>query len=87
MRKLQVEPEAWEHFRHWLRNDRRMLDRIMRLVEECQRDPFGGIGKPEPLKGGKQGFWSRRIDQEHRLVYKVTDELVIVHSALGHYDN
>lgn len=87
MRKLQIEPSAWDHLRDWLRNDRRMLERTMRLVEECQRDPFDGIGKPEPLKGNRQGFWSRRIDQEHRLVYEVTEELVIIHSAQGHYDD
>lgn len=87
MRKLQIEPEAWEHLRHWLLNDRKMLDRVMRLIEECQRDPFGGIGKPEPLKGDLKGFWSRRIDDEHRLVYKVTAEFVIVYAALGHYED
>lgn len=64
-----------------------MLDRIMKLIEECQRDPFSGIGKPEPLKGNKRNYWSRRIDQEHRLVYKVTDEFVIVHAAMGHYED
>lgn len=64
-----------------------MLDRVIRLIEECQRDPFGGIGKPKLLEGDKSGLWSRRIDHEHRLVYKVTDEFVIVHAALGHYDD
>jgi toxin YoeB len=64
-----------------------MLDRIMKLIEECQRDPFSGIGRPEPLKGNKSGYWSRRIDQEHRLIYKVTDEFVIVHAAMGHYED
>lgn len=86
MRNLQFEPEAWSQFQRWVLEDRKMLQRIMRLIEESQRTPFDGIGKPEPLKGDRKGFWSRRIDERHRLVYRVTDELLIVHSLYGHYE-
>lgn len=70
---------------HWSETDRRMTKRINRLIEECKRDPFAGIGKPEPLKGDLSGYWSRRIDDEHRLVYRARgDELVVV-QARYHY--
>jgi toxin YoeB len=86
MRTATFEPEAFAQMRDWLKNDRKLLDRIFRLIEECQDSPFTGIGKPEPLKGNLKGFWSRRIDDEHRLVYKVTDDAIIIHSMHGHYE-
>ena len=64
----------------------KMAKRLFRLIEETQRDPFGGIGKPEPLKNELSGWWSRRIDGEHRLVYKVEGEVLIIAQARGHYD-
>ncbi|GAA4660979.1 Txe/YoeB family addiction module toxin [Streptomyces chumphonensis] len=71
--------QGWDDYTHWAESDRRMVRRINRLIEECKRDPFTGIGKPEPLKGDLSGYWSRRIDEEHRLVYRVKgDELLIV---------
>jgi toxin YoeB len=57
------------------------------MFEECAKTPFDGIGKPEPLKGNRQGFWSRQIDEEHRFVYTITDSEIIVVSLRGHYDD
>ncbi|MFZ3497938.1 Txe/YoeB family addiction module toxin [Streptomyces sp. 5.8] len=68
MRSVHIDPAAWDDFLFWLASDRKMARRITRLIGEIQRDPFGGIGKPEPLKGELSGYWSRRIDDEHRLV-------------------
>jgi toxin YoeB len=62
---------AWRHYRHWIDTDAKLLARINTLIDECLRDPFRGSGKPEPLRGELQGFWSRRISDEHRLIYRV----------------
>lgn len=70
---------------HWVRTDRKTALKILDLVEAVSRDPFGGIGKPEPLKSLGTGVWSRRITQEHRLVYKVTDDRVTFVQARYHY--
>ncbi len=64
-----------------------MLQRISRLIQECQRMPFEGIGKPEALRGNLSGYWSRRIDEKHRFVYQATDDELIVYSLKGHYDD
>lgn len=78
-------PEAWQDYRHWQSTDRTTVKRINRLIEDVCRDPFDGIGKPEPLKYGLSGAWSRRITDEHRLVYReVADDLQIV-QARYHY--
>lgn len=63
---------GWQHFQHWAETDRAMMGRVLALIEHCRRSPFQGIGKPEPLKNELRGWWSRRIDGEHRLVYRVT---------------
>jgi toxin YoeB len=86
MRKIQFESKAFEDIQFWLANDRRLLQKIMKLIQETQRTPFEGLGKPEALRGNLSGYWSRRIDQEHRMVYEVTDDLLIVHSLHGHYE-
>ena len=65
-------PTAWEDYRHWQAHDAKMLEKLNALIEECRRNPFKGTGKPEPLGGNLSGWWSRRINQEHRLVYRVT---------------
>ena len=70
---------------HWVRTDRRTALKILDLVEAVSRDPFGGLGKPEPLKSLGSGVWSRRITQEHRLVYKVADDRVTFVQARYHY--
>jgi toxin YoeB len=85
MRKIQLESKAFEDIQFWLANDRRLLQKIMKLMQEAQRTPFEGLGKPEALKGDMSGYWSRRIDQKHRMVYEATDDLLIVHSLHGHY--
>ena len=63
---------AWNQYLHWQGDDRRGLERVNALIKECQRDPFRGTGKPEPLGGNLTGWWSRRINREHRLVYRVS---------------
>jgi toxin YoeB len=83
--RLVFTPHGWEDYLHWQTADRAMLKRINRLIEDVIRDPFAGIGKPEPLKHALAGAWSRRIDEVHRLVYLVdTDDIVIV-QARYHY--
>ena len=64
--------EAWDHYLHWQATDKAMLRKLNRLIGECLRHSFEGTGKPGPLKGDLSGFWSRRIDREHRLVYRAT---------------
>ena len=76
MRSIHFDPDAWEDFLCWLGAARKMSKKITRLIDEIQRDPFTGIGKPEPLKGDLSGYWSRRIDDEHRLVYRADDKEV-----------
>ncbi len=79
MTKVAFHPEAWEEYLYWQREDRQILRRINQLVADTCRNGNEGIGKPEPLRGDLSGFWSRRINQEHRLVYTITaDEMVIV---------
>ncbi len=70
--KLVFFPTAWEDYRHWQEHDPKLLARLNSLLDECVRQPFKGLGKPEPLSGNLSGWWSRRISSEHRLVYRVT---------------
>jgi toxin YoeB len=76
---------GWSDYTHWAETGRKMLLRINRLVNEIIREPFVGIGKPEPLRGDKSGYWSRRIDDEHRLVYSVSEQTVTIVAARYHY--
>ena len=77
--KLVFADEAWEDYLYWQKQDRKMLERINKLIRDIQREPFVGVGKPEPLKHALSGFWSRRITDEHRIVYRIEgDELQIV---------
>ena len=69
--KLVFSDEAWEDYQYWVNSDPKTLLRLNDLIEECRRTPFKGIGKPEPLKGDLKGWWSRRVTQDHRLVYRV----------------
>lgn len=85
MRSIEFDPEAWDDFSYWLGADRKMARRFVRLIGEVQRSPFEGIGKPEPLKGDLSGYWSRRIDDEHRLVYRVDDKVVMILKARYQY--
>ncbi|WP_301075061.1 Txe/YoeB family addiction module toxin [Sphingomonas sp.] len=70
--RLMFSDRAWNQYLHWQGDDRRGLERVNALIKECQRDPFRGTGKPEPLAGNLTGWWSRRINREHRLVYRVS---------------
>jgi toxin YoeB len=70
--KIQFSQDAWEDLQHWIETDDKLLRKILFLLKECQRAPFSGTGKPEPLRNELKGWWSRRISQEHRLVYRVT---------------
>lgn len=77
---------SWEDYTSWLTEDKNMLKKINELIKEIQRTPFEGKGKPEPLKYDLAGYWSRRIDREHRLVYQDVDEKIIIYSCRYHYD-
>ena len=83
--KLVFEPEAWEHMLYWQATDRAYVKKINALIKECQRHPFDGTGKPEPLRGDLSGWWSRRIDREHRLVYRVVGDSHEILSCCYHY--
>jgi toxin YoeB len=83
--KLIFAEEAWEDYLYWQKQDRKMVDRINKLIKEIQRDPFEGIGKPEPLKHALAGFWSRRITDEHRAVYKVEGDALLIAQLRFHY--
>jgi toxin YoeB len=77
--------EGWEDLTKWFKIDRKMYKRIFQLIDDIERDPFDGIGKPEPLKENLSGYWSRRINEEHRLVYKVNDDEIIIVQCMYHY--
>ena len=83
--KLTFSDEAWEDYLHWQKQDRKMVERINKLIKEVQRDPFVGVGKPEPLKHALSGFWSRRITDEHRIVYRVTEDALKIAQSRFHY--
>lgn len=76
---------AWEDYLYWQSTDKKMLKRVNELIKQCQRTPFEGIGKPEGLKGDLSGWWSRRITQEHRLVYRVDNNRLIIAQCRNHY--
>jgi toxin YoeB len=77
---------AFDDYSDWAKTDRKLFDRLRRLIIEAASNPFGGIGKPEPLKHELKGYWSRRLTDEHRLVYKVTDEQIVIISCKYHYE-
>jgi toxin YoeB len=83
--RLVFTPHGWADYLHWQTTDRSILRRVNRLLEDALRDPFGGIGKPEQLRHALAGAWSRRITEEHRLVYLVDGEDVVVLQARYHY--
>jgi toxin YoeB len=78
MRRICFVPKAWDDYLFWQGQDRRTLRRINQLIEACLREPFAGVGKPEPLRENLSGYWSRRIDDTHRLVYRATDDELVV---------
>ncbi len=84
-------PQAWEDFTYWMETDREVVEKINLLLRDIKKDPFKGIGKPEPLKFGLKGFWSRRISGEHRLVYAISgnkskDQKCTIIQCRYHYD-
>ena len=85
MKRVIFEGGAFEDFAGWTGQDRRIYVKIVHLIKDIQRSPFSGLGKPEPLKHDLAGYWSRRINEEHRLVYKVTDEDIVIAACRYHY--
>lgn len=83
--KLIFADEAWEDYLYWQEQDKRMVQRISKLIQEIRRKPFAGIGKPEPLRHALSGFWSRRITDEHRMVYKVEGDSLLLAQLRYHY--
>jgi len=78
---------AWEDYLYWQKFDKKMVKKINSLIKDIIRTPFSGIGKPEPLKYDLAGYWSRRIDQEHRLVYQVAEDELLIYACRYHYDS
>lgn len=85
MNNLSFLPDAWNEYLFWQTQDRKTLKRINALLKDIMRSPFDGTGKPEPLKGDLSGYWSRRIDDNNRLVYQVNDEFIVVAQCCSHY--
>jgi len=83
--KIIFSSQGWEDYLHWQNTDRKLLKRINELIKEITRTPFQGTGKPEPLRNALAGYWSRRINDEHRLVYKVEGSSVLIAQARLHY--
>ena len=86
-RSIRFTPAAWDDYTCWQGQDKKTLKRINTLIEAARRDPFAGIGKPVPLLGNLVGYWSRRIDETHRLVYGADDTDLDVIACRGHYDD
>ena len=84
-RRLTFTQEAWEDYLYWQNHDKQMLKKLNQLLKDCQRSPLEGIGKPEPLKGDLSGAWSRRVNDEHRLVYVVSDNEIKILACRYHY--
>ena len=84
--RITFSKNSWEEYTSWQVEDKQMLRKINELIKDIQRHPFEGIGKPEPLKYDLAGFWSRRIDREHRLVYKFINNEILIYSCRYHYD-
>ncbi len=87
MREIYFMPKAWQDLGWWVKNDLKTVKKIYTLLENTSKTPFSGLGQPEPLKANYSGYWSRRISLEHRLVYKVEDLQIVVHSLYGHYQS
>ena len=83
--KLIFSEHAWEDYLYWQKTDKKIISRINKLIKEVRREPFAGVGKPEPLKHNLAGYCSRRINEEHRMVYKVTDDALLIAQLRYHY--
>ena len=84
--KITFSKNAWEDYLSWQKDDKKMLRKINDLIKDIQRTPYDGLGKTEPLKFDLTGYWSRRIDQEHRIVYQFQDGELLIYSCRYHYD-
>lgn len=84
MHETNCVPDAFKEYNTWFEN-KDVIEKIKLLVRDIDRDPFHGLGKPEPLKGDWKGYWSRRIDHEHRLIYKITELQIVIVKCRGHY--
>lgn len=87
MSKISFSERAWQDYLYWQGQDKKVLKRINQLLQDIERNRYVGIGKPEALRGDLSGFWSRRIDEVNRLVYRVSGEFIEVIQCKGHYDN
>lgn len=87
MRNITFTPKAFEDFNNWAKQDPKIYRKIITLINDILRQPFTGLGKPEPLKHELKGYWSRRITDEHRLVYQVSENAIIILSCRFHYDD
>lgn len=87
MRKITFEINAFKQFNYWVNTDKKIFKKILLLLKDTQKNPFTGLGKPEPLKHELQGYWSKRINEEHRLVYRIEDDSIIIISCRYHYHN
>ncbi len=85
MRIIAFHQEAFDQPGEWARTDKKLFERLNRLINEAAKNPFDGIGKPEPLKADLKGYWSRRINDKHRLIYKITDAQIIIVACKYHY--
>jgi toxin YoeB len=83
--KLVFHEQAWEDYLYWQAHDGKLLDRVNALIKECARTPFSGTGKPEPLRGALSGWWSRRVNLEHRLVYRSTEQGLLIAQCRYYY--
>jgi toxin YoeB len=83
--KILFSERAWEDYLYWQQTDKKMLNRVNNLLKDIKRNPYNGIGKPEPLKHGLSGYWSRRIDDEHRILYKIDDDTLLLAQIRYHY--
>ena len=84
--KLTFSSKAWANYLYWQKTDQSMITRINRLIKDIQREPYTGIGKPEPLKHSLAGYWSRRINDEHRIVYKAEEDQIFIAQFRYHYE-
>lgn len=85
MRNVKFSATAFNEYNEWIEQDKDAFNKIKELIKDISRDPFKGLGKPEPLKGNYSGFWSRRINQEHRLIYSVSSDSITIAKCKGHY--
>ena len=86
MRAIRFVPDAWDAYLYWHEQDKKTLKRLNLLITACTREPFAGIGKPEALRGDLSGYWSRRIDEANRLIYRADDAELVIIACRFHYD-